>query len=79
MIANTVSRIIARVSRWSLTGNASARPDWPPAPPISTGTSLKYRDSTAHPKPISQSDALDHTITAPHRSLSNRSATAKSP
>ena len=27
MIANTISRIIVRVSRWSSTGNAAARPE----------------------------------------------------
>jgi hypothetical protein len=79
MIASTISRIIARVPRWSSTGDAAARPDRSPAPPMSLGVSPKYRDSNARPGPISQSSALDRTITAPHRSLSNRRATAKSP
>jgi hypothetical protein len=79
MIASTISRIIARVSRWSSTGNAAARPDRCPAPPMSLGPSPKYRDSIACSKPISQSGALNHTIHAPHRLPSNRRATIKSP
>ncbi len=79
MIASTFSRIIARVSCWSSTGNAAVRPNRSTAPPVSLGASPKYRDSSACPGPTNQSGALDPTITAPHRSLSNRRAKAKSP
>jgi hypothetical protein len=79
MIANTISRIIMRVSRWSSTGNAAARPDRCPAPPMSLAASPKYRDGATHSKPISQSGTLNHTIPAPQRRLSNLRATAKSP
>jgi hypothetical protein len=78
MIANTISRIIARVSRWSATGDAAVRPDESPPLPISLDASPKYRDSIAHSKPIGQSGA-NHTTTAPQRSLPNRRAGAKSP
>jgi hypothetical protein len=57
MIANTISRIIARVLRWSSTGNAAARPDRCPASPMSQGASPKYRDCVARSKPINQSGA----------------------
>jgi hypothetical protein len=79
MIAITISRIIARVSRWSSTGNAAARPDRSPAPPMSLDASPKYRDSAARSKPINQSGALNHAIPAPQRRLSNHSALVKSP
>src|SRR5262249_41384120 len=45
MIASTISRIIARVSCWSSTGNATARPNRSTALPMSLGASPKYRDS----------------------------------
>jgi hypothetical protein len=35
MIASIISRIIARVLRWSSTGGATARPDSSRAPPMS--------------------------------------------
>jgi len=79
MIANTISRIIVRVSRRSPTGNAAAQPERRPAPPMSQGASPKYRDSAARSKPINQSGAINHTIPAPHRPPSNRRAPAKSP
>jgi hypothetical protein len=60
MIASTISRIIARVSCWSSTGNAAAWPDSCPAPPMSLGALPKYRDSAARSKPISQSGVLNH-------------------
>jgi hypothetical protein len=79
MIASTSLRIIVRVVRWSSTGNATARPDWCSTPPVSRGALPKYRENIAQPAPISLSGALDHTTTAPHRSVSNLHATAKSP
>jgi hypothetical protein len=79
MIATTISRIIARVLRRSSTGNGAARPDSCPAPPMSLGASPKYRDSAARSKLINQSGALNHTIPAPQRRLSNHRAVVKSP
>jgi hypothetical protein len=79
MIANTISRIIARVSRRSSTSNAAAPPDRCPALPMSLRASPKYRVSTAHSKPTSQSGALNHTMPAPQRPPSNRRAPLKSP
>jgi hypothetical protein len=64
MIANTVFRIIVRVSRWLLTGNAAARPDSCPARRRSLCASLKYRDSAAHPK------LINHPAPSITRSLS---------
>ncbi len=57
MIANTISRIIARVPRRSSTGKAAAQPDSCPALYVRLPTSPKHRDSTAHAKPISRSRA----------------------
>jgi hypothetical protein len=79
MIVNTISRIIARVLCWSSTGNAPARPDRCPAPPMSQDASPKYSDSAARSKPINQSGALNRTILAPQRLLSNHRASLKSP
>jgi hypothetical protein len=79
MIAHTISRITAPVSRRSSTGNAAARPDRCPAPRMSLRASPKYRVSTAHSKPTSQSGALNNTMPAPQRSLSNSPAPLKSP
>jgi hypothetical protein len=74
-----ISRIIARVSRWSSTGDAAARPGRSLAPPMSLGASPKYRDNTAHSEPISQSGPLSHAVPAPQRRLSNHRALVKSP
>jgi hypothetical protein len=79
MIANTVSRIIVRVLRWSSTGNAAARPERCPAPPVSLGASHKYRDSAARSKPINQSGAPNHTVPALQWRLSNHRDPLKSP
>ena len=79
MIANTVSCIIARVLRWSSTGSAAARPERCPALPTSLGALPKYSNSAARSKSINQSGALNHTIPAPQRRLSNHRALVKSP
>jgi hypothetical protein len=75
MIANTISRIIARVLCWSPTGNASARP----VLLMNQRASPKCRDRAAHSKPIDQSGALNHTIPVPQRPLSDHRAPLKSP
>ena len=69
----------ACLPRWSSTGNAAARPGGCPALRMSLRAAPKYRDSTAHSKPISQSGALNDTIPAPQPPLSNRRAAVKSP
>jgi hypothetical protein len=79
MIASTIFHIIARVSCWSSTGNATARPDRRSTLPVSQGASPKCRDNIAQPTQTSPSGTLDHTTTASPRSLSNLHATAKSP
>ena len=79
MSANTISRIIVSVSRWSSTGNPAARPDSCPTLPMSLRALSKYCDTTAHSKQISQSGALNQTIPPPHSLLSKRGATVKSP
>jgi len=79
MIARTISRIITRVSRRPSTGNAAARPDRWPAMRTSVRASPKYRVSTAHSKPTTQSGVLNHTMPAPQRPPSNRHAPLKSP
>jgi hypothetical protein len=77
MIANANPRIIVRLSRWSSTGNAPAPPDRPPAPPTSLDTSPKPRHNNAHSTTTNGSAALNHTVPAPHRLLSNRRTTAR--
>jgi hypothetical protein len=82
MIASAISRIIARVSRWSSTGNAAVWPHRCPASPISLGASLKYRNCITDSEPIGQSAALNYTIAAPQRLLSDHRdhrAAVKSP
>jgi hypothetical protein len=79
MIANTISRVIVHLSRWSSSGNAAARPNSCPALPMSLRASPKYRDSIAHSKQISQSGALNHSIPAPQRLMPNHRAALKSP
>ena len=78
MIANTISRTILGVSRWSETGDADVRPDESSALPMSLDAFPKSRDSVAHSKQIGQSGA-NHTVPAPQRSLPNRRAPVKSP
>jgi hypothetical protein len=79
MSANTISCIIVRMLRWSSTGNAAVRPDRRPVPPMSLGALPKYSDSAARSKPINQFRALNHTIPAPQRRLSNHRTLVKSP
>jgi hypothetical protein len=79
MIANRIPRIIARVSGWSSTGNAAAWPDRCPASPISLGASPKYPHCITDSKPIGHSGALNYTIAATQRLLSDHRAAVKSP
>jgi hypothetical protein len=79
MIASTIPRIVARVSRWSSTGNAAARPDRSRAPLMSLGASPKYRDGAALSNPITQSGVRNHKGITHRRLLPARRATVKSP
>ena len=79
MIARTISRIIAPVSRRSSTGNVAAQPDRRPVQRTSMRASPKYCVSTDHSKPTSQSGALNQTTPTAQRPLSNRRAPLKSP
>jgi hypothetical protein len=79
MIANTISCTIARVLRWSSTGNAAARPESRPARRRSLRALHRHRVSTAHSKQISRSGALILMIPEPQRLLSDHRAPLKSP
>jgi hypothetical protein len=79
MIANAISRIIARVLRWSSTGNAAARPERRPARRKSLRALHRHRVSTAHSNQISRSSAFFHIIPEPQRLLSDHRAPLKSP
>jgi hypothetical protein len=79
MIASTISRIIARVLRWSSTGNAAVPPDRCRVPPMSPAALPKYSDSAACSKPTDQSGVLNHTIPGASMRLSNHRALVKSP
>jgi hypothetical protein len=79
MIANTISRIIARVPRRSSTGDAAARLSRCPALHLTQRASPKHNDSTAHSKPITRSGAHNNIISAPQRLLPARRAAIKSP
>jgi hypothetical protein len=79
MIANTISRIIVRVSRWSSTGNAAARPDGGPASHVTLQVSPKHSVSAALSTPITRSGVRNHNVLAHRRRLSGRRATIKSP
>jgi hypothetical protein len=79
MIANTISRIIARVSRWSSTGNATVRPESRPAAHVTLQVSPKHSVSAALSNPITRSGVLDHKVVAHRPRLPARPATIKSP
>jgi hypothetical protein len=79
MIANTISRIIVRVSRWSSTGNAAARPETRPASHVTLHVSSKHSVSAALTNPITRSGVRSHKVLAHRRLLPARRATIKSP
>jgi hypothetical protein len=79
MIANTISRIIVRVSRWSSTGNAAARSERRPASHVMLQVSPKHSVSTALSNPITRSGVLNQKVLAHTRLLLIRRATIKSP
>ena len=79
MIANTISRIIVRVARWSSTGNAAARPERRPASHLTLQVSPKHTVSAALSNPTTRSGVLNHKGLAHTRLLLARRATIKSP
>jgi hypothetical protein len=79
MIANTISRVIAHVSRWSSTGNAAARPERRPAPHVTLQISSKHSVSAALSTPITRSGVRNHKVLTRRRRLPARPATIKSP
>jgi hypothetical protein len=79
MIASTISRVIARVSCWSSTGNATARPNRRPAPHVTLQVPSKHSVSAALSTPITRSGVLNHKVLAHRRLLPARRATTKSP
>jgi hypothetical protein len=78
MTTNTISRIIARISRRSSTANAPVRPDRHSSAPVTLRASPK-RTSNADSTPTSDSAGLNQATPAPHRSPSNRHTVTKSP
>jgi hypothetical protein len=79
MIANTISRIITRVLRWSSTGNAAARPESRPASQVTLQVSPKHSVRAALSNPSTRSGVRYHKIVAHRRRLPARRATIKSP
>lgn len=79
MIANTISRIIVHVSRWSSTGNAAARPERRPASHVTLQVSPKRGVNAALSNAITRSGVLNHRLLAHTRLLLTRRATIKSP
>jgi hypothetical protein len=79
MSAHTISRITARVSRRSSTGDAAARLRRCKALHLSHRASPKHSDDDAHSKPITRSGAHNNIIPAPQRLLPARHAPIKSP
>jgi hypothetical protein len=79
MIDDTISPIIDRVSRWSLTSNAAARPERRPASHVTLQVSPKHSVSAEISKPITRSGVLVHSGRARTPLLLARRATIKSP
>jgi hypothetical protein len=79
MIANTISRIIARVSRWSSTGDPAVRPERRPASHVTLQVSPKHSASVALSSPITRSGVRNHKVLAHTRLLLARCASIKSP
>ena len=79
MSAHTISRIIARVSGRSSTGDAPARLRRGPALHSRQRALPKHSDGTAQSKPITRSDAHNNVIPAPQRPLPANHAPIKSP
>jgi hypothetical protein len=79
MSASTISRIIVRVSRWSSTSNAAARPERRPTSHATLQVSPKHSVGTALSNPITRSDVRNHKVVAHRRLLLARRATIKSP
>ena len=79
MIANTISRVIAYVSRWSSTGNAAVWLKRHPASHVTLQVSPKNSLSTALSNLITRSGVRNHKVRTHRRLLPPRRATIKSP
>ena len=79
MIANTISRVIAHVSRWSSTGNAAALPERRPALHVTLQVSSKRSVNAALSAPIIRSGVRNHKVLTHRRRLPDPPATIKSP
>jgi hypothetical protein len=67
MIANTISRIIAPVLRWSSTGNATAWPESRPASHVTLQVSPKHSVRAALSNPITRSRVRNLKVVAHRR------------
>jgi hypothetical protein len=80
MIANTIPRIIiARVLRWSSTGDAAARQERRPASHMTLQVLPKRTVSTALSNPIIRSGVRNHKIPAHRKPLPAAVPMIKSP
>jgi hypothetical protein len=79
MIANSISRVIAHVLRWSSTGNAAVLPQRRPASHVTLQVSSKHSVNAARSTPITRSGVRNHKILTHRRRLPARPATIKSP
>jgi hypothetical protein len=79
MIANTISRVMAHVLRWSSTGNAAVLPERRPAPHVTLQVSSKHSVNAALSAPIIRSGVRNHKVLTHTRRLPARPATIKSP
>jgi len=79
MTDDTISPIIVRVSRWSPTSNAAARPGRRPASHVTLKVSPKHSVSAVLPKPITRSGVLNPSDRARTGLVPARHATIKSP
>jgi len=79
MIGNTISRIIARVLRWSSTGNAVAWRDRRSGSYMTPQVSPQQGIIVHLSNPVARSSGLNHNVIAHRRRSLGRSATIKSP
>jgi hypothetical protein len=79
MIANTIPRIIARISRRSSTGNALAWLDRRSGSYMTPQVLAQQTVIAPLSNPVAQSSGLNHNVIAHRRRWPGRSATIKSP
>jgi hypothetical protein len=79
VIANAISRIVARVLRWSSTGNAGAWLERRSGSYMTLQVSPQQSVFAPLSSPVTRSSRLNHNVIAHRRRLPGRSATIKSP